>query len=217
MPENLTFTIPPHLNEYNVPFSTFKASNPQWTNFVVGGLVFSRSPPKAPKEEKCEDNQPRVLLLQRALTDSLPGYWEGPGGGCEDTDETILAAVAREVVEESGLHVSRIVDLVGVEPWTKEKNGTMFYVVKFTFLVEVYEAQGVFGEDGEKQGEEKVEVEGEALKQWEDRVRLEPSEHSAFEWATEEEVRLGLEERGKYKFLEDEGRNLLKAFRILEQ
>ncbi|KAF7596908.1 hypothetical protein BBP40_011953 [Aspergillus hancockii] len=218
MAQNLTFTIPPHLNEYNVPLSTFTTSNPQWTNFVVGGLVFSRSSPEKSKGDESEEGQPRVLLLQRALTDSLPGYWEGPGGGCEDTDETILAAVAREVVEESGLHVSRIVDLVGIEPWSKQKNGTMFHVVKFSFLVEVHEADGVFEEDdGEKQGEKRVEVEGAVIQRWEDRVRLEPSEHSTYEWATEEEVRLSLEGKGKYKILEDEGRNLLSGFRRLGQ
>ncbi|KAE8356929.1 NUDIX hydrolase domain-like protein [Aspergillus coremiiformis] len=205
MPQIPTFTIPPHLNKYHVPLSTFKASNPQWTNFVVGGLVFSHSPPKVLNGEN-EKSEPRVLLLQRALTDSLPGYWEGPGGGCEDRDESILAAVAREVLEESGLHVSRMVDLVGVAEWVKERNGTMFFVVKLTFLVEVYEAQETTGE-----------MEGEAVRRWEDRVRLEPTEHSMFEWASEEQVRLGLGGKGKYKFLKEEGRNLLKAFRMLGQ
>ncbi|KAB8228783.1 NUDIX hydrolase [Aspergillus alliaceus] len=216
MPQDLTFSIPPHLDEFNTPLSTFIASKPQWTNFVVGGLVFSRATPNAQKG-KIEKSEPRVLLLQRAPTDSLPGYWEGPGGGCEESDESILAAVVREVVEESGFHVSRIVDLVGVEEWTKESNGTMLFAVKFTFLVEVYEAQGVLGEGAAETEEEekKVDVGGEAVRWWEDRVRLAPGEHSAFEWATEEQVKLGLEGKGKYKILEDEKRNLLKAFRML--
>ncbi|OGM51287.1 NUDIX domain protein [Aspergillus bombycis] len=211
MSHNLTFTIPPHLNEYNIPLSSFKAARPQWTNFIVGGLVFSRDS----QNKSNEEGEPRVLLLQRALTDSLPGYWEGPGGGCEETDETILTAAAREVVEESGLHVSRIVDLVGVEEWTKEKNGTMLFVAKFTFLVEVHEAQSVFGEMTGTEGEKTVEVDGDAVQRWEDRVRLEPSEHSTYEWATEAQVKLGLDGKGKYKILEDEGRNLLKAFRMV--
>ncbi|KAE8164416.1 NUDIX hydrolase domain-like protein [Aspergillus tamarii] len=216
MPQDLTFTIPPHLNEYNIPLSSFKAARPQWTNFIVGGLVFSRFS-RDSQNKSNEEGEPRVLLLQRALTDSLPGYWEGPGGGCEETDETILTAVAREVVEESGLHVSRIVDLVGVEEWTKEKNGTMVFAAKFSFLVEVHEAQGVFGDIAGPDREKTVEIEGDAVQRWEDRVRLEPSEHSTFEWATEEQVKLGLEGKGKYKILEDEGRNLMKAFRLVAQ
>ncbi|KAE8383123.1 NUDIX hydrolase domain-like protein [Aspergillus bertholletiae] len=217
MSQNLTFTIPPHLNEYNIPLSSFKAARPQWTNFVVGGLVFSRSS-RDSHHKPSEKGEPRVLLLQRALTDSLPGYWEGPGGGCEETDETILTAAAREVVEESGLHVSRIVDLVGIEEWTKEKNGTRLFVAKLAFLVEVHEAHGDFGEEiVGTEGQTTVEVDGDTVQRWEDRVRVEPSEHSTFEWATEEQVRLSLEGKGKYKILDDEGRSLLKAFRMVAQ
>ena len=60
-----------------------------------------------------------MLLLQRSLSDSYGGYWEAPAGGVDATiDGTILEATAREVREESGLNVSRFVDLVAVDEWT---------------------------------------------------------------------------------------------------
>ncbi|KAK4250551.1 hypothetical protein C7999DRAFT_28888 [Corynascus novoguineensis] len=68
------------------------------------------------KEE--EGEEPRVLLLQRASTDSAPLAWELPGGGCgfdEDDDsenETVLSAVARELWEETGLAARSIDGLV---------------------------------------------------------------------------------------------------------
>lgn len=43
----------------------------------------------------------------------LPGCWEIPGGGCDDDDESILHAVARELWEEVGLTTTRIGPLVG--------------------------------------------------------------------------------------------------------
>lgn len=53
--------------------------------------------------------QPRILLLQRALQDSKPVYWECPGG-CVDGNGNILKdALGREVFEEIGLQLSQIV------------------------------------------------------------------------------------------------------------
>jgi hypothetical protein len=60
-------------------------------------------------------------------------------------------------------------------------------------------------------------VVGVAPERWEDGVKLEQAEHQAFEWATEEEVRESLESQGKYKFLKDQGWNLLKGFELLRR
>jgi 8-oxo-dGTP pyrophosphatase MutT (NUDIX family) len=47
----------------------------------------------------------RVLLVRRAEWDTLPGTWELPGGKV-DAGETIAAALARELEEETGLQAS---------------------------------------------------------------------------------------------------------------
>ncbi|KAI0114018.1 NUDIX hydrolase domain-like protein [Nemania sp. FL0031] len=57
-------------------------------------------------------SNPRILLVQRAASDSYPNTWEPPGGGCGDTDETILHA-ARELREEARLEAARVIGHVG--------------------------------------------------------------------------------------------------------
>ncbi|KAL5359879.1 NUDIX hydrolase domain-like protein [Aspergillus floccosus] len=187
--------IPPHLSEFTLPLPAFSQTRPHLTDFVVGGLIFSHSP---------SDDKPRVLLLQRAASDAFPGCWEGPGGLVESTDASIVAGVAREVLEESGLHVCRVVDLVAVDEWVQLKPDRVHRVAKFTFLVEVEEAQSDV-----KAG----------LARWEEGILLAPEEHQAFVWATEQEVREGVEglERAKYRFVGMQGENLLKAFGMIKK
>ncbi|KAF7131282.1 hypothetical protein CNMCM5793_004396 [Aspergillus hiratsukae] len=215
MTKSPDFIVPHHLAEYNVPLPEFAASKPHLTDFVVGGLVYSQSveaEDDAP-ELTSEKRKPRtrVLLLQRAATDSYPGLWEGPGGMCERTDATLLAGVAREVFEETGLHVSRFVDLIAVDEWVRILRNELHRVAKFTFLVEVHEASRIAGVPSEDV------VVGVAPERWEDGVKLEQAEHQAFEWATEEEVHESLESKGKYKFLKDQGLNLVKGFELLKR
>lgn len=183
----MSYTSASHLTAFSTPLAAFSASKPELTDFVVGGLIFSAS-------NEDTGSRARVLLLQRSLFDSYGGYWEAPAGGLDATiDGTVLEAAAREVREESGLHVSRFVDLVAVDEWTREKPDMVHTVAKFTFLVEVHEAES---------------------RGWEEGVKLEETEHQAFAWATEEEVREGVEEKGPYRFVGVGGRNLLKAFEM---
>ncbi|KAH6627642.1 NUDIX hydrolase domain-like protein [Chaetomium tenue] len=158
----------------------------------------------SPEKEKENQNQKeegeeRTLLLQRAPHDWDPLTWEHPGGTCEP-NETILQAVARELAEETGLVARRVGGLVvavdiaepsfegkeegvgggggggdGVEGTSgKGEGGLRPWWRLFCFLVEV--EGGVEG-DGEKGG---LPV-----------VRLDPEEHCAFVWATEEDVKKG--------------------------
>lgn len=207
------FIVAPHLAEYNIPLPEFAASKPHLMDFVVGGLVYSQSLEKDNDATASTSEKPvtRVLLLQRAATDSYPGYWEGPGGMCERTDATLLAGVAREVFEETGLHVSKFVDLIAIDEWVRILRNDLHRVAKFTFLVEVHEASKKAGVPSEDV------VVGVAPERWEDGVKLEQAEHQAFQWATEEEVRESLESKGKYEILKDQGRNLLKGFQLLRR
>ena len=57
-------------------------------------------------------DESRVLLLQRPEDDFMGGIYEIPGGKVE-AGETLDTALLREVEEETGLEVSRIVRYVG--------------------------------------------------------------------------------------------------------
>lgn len=194
----MTYTIPSHLKPFNDPLPIFSTTRPGFTDFAVGGLIFSTSTTSSTPINKGSSKTPRILLLQRSHSDSYGGYWEGPGGGLDpQVDETILEGTAREVREESGLHVARFIDLVSVDEWSRVKADVLHIVAKFTFLVEVREVVGGSG--------------------WEDGVKLEETEHQAFAWATEEEVCEGIEGRGPYRFVGDQGGNLLKAFELVKR
>lgn len=96
----------------------------------------------------------------------MPNKWETPGGGCDNEDQSILSAVGREVWEETGLLVSHIGPRVGADHIFSTRGGKI--VCKFNFLVEAEK-----NEAGELD------------------VKVDPNEHQAFVWVTEEEVRAG--------------------------
>ncbi|OTA62035.1 hypothetical protein K449DRAFT_382731 [Hypoxylon sp. EC38] len=127
----------------------------------------------------------KLLLVQRAAHDSLPSLWEIPGGACDFEDESLLHAVARELWEESGLRAKYIVTLVG--------EGMVFFIkgnrrmCKYSFL---------------------TEVEGY-------NVKLDPNEHQAYLWVTEEEARTGKCGKVEFKYTFNEQREAVyEAFRL---
>lgn len=190
------YTVAPHLHYFEVPLANFTAARPEFDSFGVGGYIFA------------DALTPRVLLLQRALTDSMPGCWEGPGGSYEpDVDDTLLDGVAREVLEETGLHVSHIAELVAVDSWTHtRRNGSKFRIAKYSFIVEVHES---------------VRPSAARVPREEIPVQLMESEHQAFDWATEEDVRLSLQSGGKYQLpLPSTGHqapNILRSFELYRE
>lgn len=112
------------------------------------------------------NSSPRILLLQRAAIDSHPNRWEPPGGAVDDDDVTILQAVARELIEETGLRATRIGGPIGESQFFKKSNGDA--ICRFSFAVHV---------DAGKEGGLVVQPD--------------PNEHQSFIWATEDEVRAG--------------------------
>ncbi|KAJ5097872.1 hypothetical protein N7532_004873 [Penicillium argentinense] len=182
------YTVASHLHYFNIPLADFTAARPEFESFAVGGYIFARHDPA----------KPRILLLQRAITDTMGGCWEGPGGASEpESDKTLLDGVVREVLEETGLHVSRIVDLVAVDSWQhlRRNRGDMLRIAKYSFIVDVYEGE---------------------LPREQIPVRLEASEHQAFEWAVEEEVRRSMQGSGRYQLplppTGHQGPNILRSF-----
>ncbi|KAJ5873713.1 uncharacterized protein N7529_002143 [Penicillium soppii] len=197
----MTYYVAPHLNYFTIPIADFIAARPEIDGFAICAYIFSRA-----------HSTPRILLLQRALSDSSPGCWEGPGGACEpENDKTVLDSLVRETFEESGLHVSRVVDLVAVDCWEhRRRNGDKIRLAKYSFLVEVCE------------GSKEFEGKQEPVPTSEIPIRLEPTEHQAFVWATEDDVQLSIEStNGLYKFPSpptgSHALSILRAFQQVER
>jgi phenol 2-monooxygenase len=226
MLSKFNYTVAPHLERFAVPFSDFRAANPQYTHFVGGGLIFSRTAAKDTHEgTEIEERPLRVLLLQRSFEDSYGGQWEGPGGSCDPEDGSILDGVAREVLEESGLHVSRFVELVDKTEWVKQRPDSVELVAKFTFIVEVHEANAVTsasegtGQDAGLPADKLNDgtVSPSLERRWEEMVKLDPAEHRDFGWVTEKEVREAEDGTGSFKSFADMGKTILEAFRMLRE
>lgn len=178
-PDNTTIKTPSSLSQTPTVLGT-------------GAIVFDRPLP-APAISRPASSGPRVLLVQRAPHDSMPLKWEVPGGGCDDEDFSVLAACARELWEETGLRATGAGPLVPcprypdgedeagtdhgaeVDGRAGELGGQFFrsrsgkLVCKFQFVMQV-------DMGGEEEGEKVM-------------VKLDPNEHFAYTWATEDEVR----------------------------
>ena len=150
-----SFTYHPSSSPFTVSSEKYIANHPgaEYKYLATGALVFDDSNPSAP----------RILLIQRSASDSMPGRWEIPGGGVDDDDESILHAVARELWEEAALTAVSIGPLVGNPHFFESRRGKR--ICKFNFLVET------------KSGERTMDV------------KLDPKEHQRFVWASEGEVR----------------------------
>ncbi|KAK8004309.1 hypothetical protein PG989_004028 [Apiospora arundinis] len=129
-----SFTSDPSLSPFTTSMAAYLATNTGFEGLATGALVFYSSPSTANKGE--ED---RILLVQRAPHDSMPLLWEVPGGACDDTDKTVLHAVARELREETGLRAARIGPQVG--------GGMVFFtrkgrrMLKVSFLAEIVQGR----------------------------------------------------------------------------
>lgn len=218
--------IPPSLRHLTVPLSTFLAQNRQYTNLAVGAFIFVSSNSTTPAL--------RLLIVQRAASErGFPNLWEVPGGSCEASDPTVLHSLARETFEETGLRLMRFNRQIG--------SGVDFVTGygarerrwrKLSFEIEVAEIQGgdmgcgkleehdkvwVNGDKGE--GEDGVDgphgVDG-AEKDGavhESSVTLNPEEHQAYAWVTENEI-----EQGIYSFVTIEQKDvMLEAFRLRKE
>ncbi|GKZ16826.1 hypothetical protein AbraIFM66951_006316 [Aspergillus brasiliensis] len=191
--------ISPHLlSKYPFLFSPLSSlptiHYPTYTDFGVGAYIFRIQHQKNNNNNDYNPRNPLLLLLHRSPTDSYPLHWESPGGGADPSlDDTLVSALCREVIEETGLRVTKVVDLVAVDEWRKLLPGGQGEkkVIKWGFLVEVATVK---------------------------EIKLNPEEHCAFRWVDEEELRSavgdGDREGEKMKFIGDQGRNLLRAFEV---
>lgn len=152
-----SFDYHPSVAEFTVPKHSYLSAHPDASfNLIATGVLVLDTGIRT-------GSTPRVLLLQRAASDSDPNKWEPPGGACDDGDESILHAAARELWEEAGLRAARIFGVVG-DPYDFSVDAGE--VRQFIFAVSVQTEGGTTPA-----------------------VKLTPEEHQRFVWATESEVR----------------------------
>ncbi|KAF2180577.1 hypothetical protein K469DRAFT_639535 [Zopfia rhizophila CBS 207.26] len=146
----LPFECPSSLNEYLIPEKEFYIQNPHYNMLCTGAVVFN--------------SEGKLLLIQRASDEkAFPNCWEVPGGKVDDDDETLLHAVARELKEETGLDVTKIVRKVAEFGWKEKHKRTAQDQswLKHIFEVEVKEMKEIV---------------------------LDPAEHQRYLFVTEKEV-----------------------------
>lgn len=169
-PTVVPFTVPPQTY-----LSTRSTSKLDFEAIATGALVF---------------DGPRILLVQRSASDSMPNLWETPGGACDPEDVSILHGAARELWEEAGLTAVRVGPLVGEGYLFATRAGKR--VCKFNFVVEV--------EEGKRE------------------VKLDADEHQAYVWATEEEVREKRVGELKFEFTKKRQEEvILQAFKMRKE
>ncbi|KAI0476638.1 NUDIX hydrolase domain-like protein [Xylaria cf. heliscus] len=139
------FISDPSVANFEVPLGAYLEKSPALQGICVGAFVF--------------DDAGRLLLVQRAPTDSYPLQWEVPGGTIDTEDESLLHGLVRELWEETGLRARRVSGLVG-KGYTFLTRRPLC-VCKYSFVVDV----DAFD------------------------VKLDPNEHAAFLWVTEEEAK----------------------------
>lgn len=180
---------------------------------VFGGEGAARtiSPAHHSAEEEDEDegnNSRKILIIQRAPTDSLPLLWELPGGGAgsegtgeeeeeddndeETKEETVLHATARELYEETNLVAAKVTRRV--EPDVVFTTWTGTKVARCTFLVDLEEQQPSSSLSSPFEGRSPDHEQDGTAEQRSSglpKVELNPDEHVAHLWATRAEVQAG--------------------------
>lgn len=193
------------VDEYDTHYESHIANQPEakfpYKYIASGALVIESHPTPSTTAPETDSTAsiPKILLIQRAEHDSWPGKWEVPGGACDPEDPSVLYSVARELWEEAGLKATRIGPLVGGTDHIF-LTGSGNLVCKFSFLVDV---EKNLSHDGSV----------EPLQ-----VKLDPQEHQAYVWATEDEVKAGRVGAVELQFTNTQTRDgVLEAFRVKKE
>ena len=89
-----------------------QANGKPYDKVVIGALIIKSD----------TKGNPGILMLKRAAHETIyPNIFEIPGGKVEDSDATILDAVKREVLEETGMEVAEVVGAVRSFDYALEK------------------------------------------------------------------------------------------------
>jgi len=185
--QDTAFAVAPELSHLKVTLNGFLEENRKVNRLVVSALIF------------CQE---RLLVIQRAKTDTFPGCWEVPGGTCDVDDETIFHGLTREVYEEVSLRVVEVKSMVGsgIQFETPGKRFKRQWL-KLSFEVDVAETE----RDSEGNPADYRHV----------KVLLNPEEHQKFAWLKKEEVEEGRCGDMDFKFVRPADRAvMLQAFEM---
>ena len=197
--EPISIHIPPQLRHYAVSPTQFYKTHPDCERLVVGAFIFRHVP----------EAKPAILLVQRASTESFPNAWEVPGGSAEDFDPTILHSIAREVFEETGLHLTRVVREVG----KGLRFVTRFKCLKLSFEIEVSEIKQVSAKEASLHKSHSQMGSSKAEDEYEVPVTLDPAEHQRYAWVAEEDIKNPGQSIEKLSFIaQDQQQAMLAAF-----
>ncbi|KAF9869507.1 nudix domain protein [Colletotrichum karsti] len=232
----LSYATSPRLNPYLIPYHPLNSSGTDPRELVthrlaVGAAVLNLA-----------STPHKVLVLQRSATEkALPHRWELPGGAAEAVDGNLVASATRELWEETGLRAKRVSALVGSYKWSGFGASDDAPVVPGDQALAlpgggVGIASGpsdagvkMGGEDGDgrspaaAKGRDawrkftylvEVETDGEG----EAEVKIDPEEHDAFVWATEEEVRADQTAEVRFEWTsEHQKQDILRAFSMAKK
>ncbi|KAL9034205.1 MAG: hypothetical protein Q9214_007150 [Letrouitia sp. 1 TL-2023] len=197
------FSVPPSLAYRQVNLQDFlQQYGWRYNRLVVSAFIFSPGG--------------RLLLLRRSKSEfkAFSFYHDLPGGRVSGNDPTILHSVSREVFEETGLHVRRMVREIGngitfTTTFAKAADGQRWWL-KLGFIVEVQEINSIENSAG-------------GLNQVDEfpPVKLNPREHYQWYWALKEDVQAALAENalgggagtgGLMLMNREQGEAMLEAF-----
>lgn len=164
------FTVSPELVHYNISLKSFLEQRPGTQGLSMRALIF-----------RTFGGITKILLIQRAASDSSPNRWEIPGGGADPEDETMLHALVRELFEETGLEATSIGKQVS--------DGRQFVTARRKLNVhelcfDVSVAETSLSQDQDQEQEQEQETGTSAVLS----VNLDPKEHQSYAWASAEQV-----------------------------
>ncbi|KAM0217051.1 hypothetical protein ACHAQD_007540 [Fusarium lateritium] len=118
-----------------------------------------------------ESGRKNILLLKRADHEAyFPGVFEIPGGKVDESDSSIRGALCREVAEETGLTVSKVLSSLAPFTYTTEKPVSRSFPIEMNRRVAL-------------QLSYLVEVQGDG-----DNFMVNPNEHYEGAWTSMEEL-----------------------------
>jgi len=134
-------------------------------------------------------NGERMVLVQRRVSDGAATSFEFPGG-CLEEDETFIDALKREVLEETGLTVTKI---YGVESWECEDD--IESVKPYSIYQKIQNWTNSAGERYRSVGVHfKCEADGEPLEKGDDSTEI--------QWVTREKLRALLDEPDMFSYMD---------------
>ncbi|KAF4997997.1 hypothetical protein FDECE_11920 [Fusarium decemcellulare] len=192
----ISYTTSPTLHAFSSPRAAFIAANPPIHDLIVGAVVTNQ--------------QGRILLVRRAPHDSWPLQWEVPGGSVDDEDADFVAAVVRELWEETGLRAKHVKSVVRLAPEEEPKTVDVLETgLEMLGDVLVFSVKEVIW------GKLTAWVDVESC----DTVTICDDEHVEFAWVTEEETRDRKFNDGRELDFVSEGvrRTVLEGFRLWKE